>query len=70
MSMATDADIDEIKRMCAVVFCELQDIRRRLDIEPAGGRDEEACRETMEASLKLLDRRMQSLAKDRSGYDL
>jgi hypothetical protein len=68
--MVTDADIDEIKRMCMVLFCELQDIRRRLDIEPAGARDDEAYLKTAEASLKLFGRRMQYLTKDRPQYDL
>lgn len=34
--MVTDADIDEIKRMCVLLFLELQEIRRRLEIEPLG----------------------------------
>lgn len=60
--MATDADIDELKRMCVVLFLELQEIRRKLEIEPMGSRDEDEYRNAVPGYLKQLDSKMRNLA--------
>jgi hypothetical protein len=62
--MATDADIDEIKRMCVVLFLELQEIRRKLEIDPVGSRDSDEYRMAVPGYLRQFDSKMRNLVKD------
>ena len=59
--MATDADIDELKRMCVLLFLELQEIRRKLEIEPIGSRDSDEYRNAVPAHLTQFDSKMRHL---------
>ena len=68
--MATDADINEIKRMCVLLFLELQEIRRRLDIESVGSRDDEKYQASLDGYLKQFDSKMRNLIKEYPHYDL
>ncbi|HEY5803481.1 MAG TPA: hypothetical protein VIT90_07320 [Lysobacter sp.] len=67
--MATDADIDEIKRMCVLLFLELQEIRRKLKIDPVGSRDSDEYRGAVPGYLGQLDNKMRNLAKDHPRSD-
>lgn len=67
--MATDADIDELKRMCVVLFLELQEIRRKLDIEPVGLRDSDEYRNAVPGYLAQFDSKMRHLVQERSSRD-
>jgi hypothetical protein len=62
--VATDADIDEIKRMCVLLFLELQEIRRKLEIDPVGSRDSDEYRAAVPGYLGQLDSKMRNLVKD------
>lgn len=53
-----------------VLFCELQDIRQRLDIVPLGLRDEDAYREKVKTYVKLFEDRMSAVEGGRSGREL
>lgn len=68
--MVTDADVNEIKRMCVLLFLELQEIRRRLDIEPIGSRDNDAYQQSLDGYLKQFDSKMRNLLKEYPHYDL
>lgn len=59
--MASEAEIDEVRRMCKVLFLELQDMRRRLDIEDLGLTDSKDVRALIERDLKRFDQRIRSL---------
>jgi hypothetical protein len=50
--MATDSDIDELKRMCLVLFLELREVRRRLDIDSFELRDDADARLNIERDLR------------------
>jgi hypothetical protein len=67
--MATDADINELKRMCVLVFLELQEIRRRLDIEPVGSRDSDEYRKAVDGYLNQFDSKMRNLIQEYPRYD-
>lgn len=67
--VATDTDMDELKRMCAVLFLELQEIRRKLEIEPIGSRDSDEYRNAAPSYLTQFDNKMRILAKERSNRD-
>lgn len=64
--MVRREDIEEIKRMCTLLFLELQDIRRRLDIESVGQRDAEAFDHSVSSYLKQFDARLRSLGQKAS----
>ncbi|KRA77058.1 hypothetical protein ASD78_05490 [Lysobacter sp. Root667] len=64
--VATDADIDELKRMCVLLFLELQEIRRKLEIEPVGSRDMDEYRNAVPSYLTQFDRKMRNLVKEPS----
>lgn len=68
--MAAGLEIDEIRRMCMVLFCELQDIRQRLDIVPLGIRDEDAYRDKVKAYVQLFEDRMSAVEVGRPGREL
>lgn len=68
--MVAGKEADEIRRMCMVLFCELQDIRQRLDIVPLGLRDEDAYREKVKTYVKLFEDRMSAVEGGRSGREL
>ncbi|MBF6024826.1 hypothetical protein [Lysobacter niastensis] len=59
--MATDADIDEIKRMCVLLFLELQEIRRKLEIEPVGSRDRDEYQIAVPGHLTEFENKMRHL---------
>jgi hypothetical protein len=61
--VATDADIDEIKRMCMLLFLELQEIRRRLEIEPVSSRDMDTYQAAIPGYVAQFDRKMRDLTK-------
>jgi hypothetical protein len=61
--VATDADIDEIKRMCVLLFLELQEIRRKLDIEPVGSRDRDEYQIAVPRHLTEFENKMRHLVK-------
>jgi hypothetical protein len=61
--VVTDADIDEIKRMCVLLFLELQEVRRKLEIEPVGSRDSDEYQAAVDGYLKQFDSKMRTLAK-------
>lgn len=67
--MVTDADIDEIKRMCVLLFLELQEIRRRLEIEPLGQRDSEAYQISVEGYLKQFEGKLRGLSQKYPHYE-
>lgn len=67
--MATDADIDELKRMCVLLFLELQEIRRKLEIEPIGSRDSDEYRNAVPAHLTQFDSKMHHLLNERLKRD-
>lgn len=62
--MATDADIDEIKRMCVLLFLELQEIRRKLEIDPVNSRDADEYRMAVPGYLRQLDSKMRHFIND------
>ena len=62
--MATDADIDDIKRMCVLLFLELQEIRRKVEIEPVGSRDSDEYQIAVPGYLKQFDGKMRNLIKE------
>lgn len=62
--MVTDADIDEIKRMCVLLFLELQEIRRKLEIEPVGSRDSDEYQIAVPGYLTQFEAKMRNLVKE------
>jgi hypothetical protein len=67
--VATDADIDEVKRMCVLLFLELQEIRRKLEIEPVGSRDRDDYLVAVPGHLTELENKMRHLAKVLPQYE-
>lgn len=67
--MVTDADIDEIKRMCVLMFLELQEIRRRLEIEPVGQRDSDEYQHSVEGYLKRFESKLRGLSQKYPHYE-
>jgi len=67
--MVTDADIDEIRRMCVLLFLELQDIRRRLEIEPVGQRDSDEYHRSVDGHLKQFESKLRSLSRQYPHYE-
>ena len=65
--MAGESDIDEIKRMCVVLFLELQEVRRRLDIEPFGLQDSKDDRLVIARDLRHFDEKLRHVAKQQAG---
>lgn len=68
--MTSGLELDEIRRMCMVLFCELQDIRQRLDIVPLGIRDEDAYRDKVRAYVQLFEDRVSAIEEGRPGHEL
>ncbi|MGP1665894.1 MAG: hypothetical protein ACTS5I_08310 [Rhodanobacter sp.] len=65
--MVTDADIDEIKRMCVLLYLELQDVRRVI-ADPSSERVGATGVRAIEEQLKGLEGKMQALGHQYPHY--
>ena len=59
--MATAADIEELKQMCRALFLEIQEVRRRLDIEHLGLQDRDEDRIVIDRDLRHFNAKMRRL---------
>ncbi|MCB1553151.1 MAG: hypothetical protein KDJ14_05035 [Xanthomonadales bacterium] len=64
--MVSREELEELKRMCLMIFLELQEIRRRLEIEPLGVKDSVAYDQAMSAYRKQFEEKMRMLMKQDS----
>ncbi len=62
--MATDTDIDDLKRMCLVLFLELREVRRRLDIDSFELRDDAEARLNIERDLRDFQKLLGMASRD------